>query len=230
MVKGLRKKRLLRSKIGSEAVETSLVSIGLLLIGAVLVVIFVLISSAIFHLFHKKEAQSTGESFKLLVSKVELLNNRPDLSKVDHAYYIQSGYYLFGFNKDPNEIRYRDGTLGKPTAKCKSSEACLCVCDTKDCNKENSKVIDCNINIEGKRVDFGNIDGFAVVGDSKNKFTQGNNIESNKPAGGKFLAIYGKWGGPVCPGCGVGFGCHCWSPGTIMHLERKGRMIEVSFP
>ncbi|MBI3036196.1 hypothetical protein HYY73_00345 [Candidatus Woesearchaeota archaeon] len=224
MVKGVRKKRFLRSKGGSESVETGLVSIGLLLIGAVLVVIFVLISSAIFNLFHKKEAQSTGESFKLLVSKVELING--GLSKVDHAYYIQSGYHLFGFNKDPDQILYRDGTLEKPP-KCGSSEACLCVCDAKDCK---GKVVDCNINIDGKPISFDNIEGFSVVNDKDNKFTQGGDIESGKPgAGGKYLAVYGAWGG-LCTGCGIGFGCHCWAPGTLMHLERKGSMIEVSFP
>ncbi|MBI2550520.1 hypothetical protein HYV83_05075 [Candidatus Woesearchaeota archaeon] len=230
MVKGVGKKRFLRSKSGSESVETGLVSIGLLLIGAVLVVIFVMISSSIFQLFHKKEAQSTGESFKFLVSKVEKLNEPAPagLSKVDHAYYIQSGYYLFGFDKEPDAILYRDGTLVKPP-KCGSSEACLCVCDTKDCNKESSKVIDCNINIDGKRVNFDNIEVFNVTGDDKNEFTQGSDIKSGQPAGGKFLAIYGKWGG-VCPGCGIGFGCHCWAPGTLMRLERKGSMIEVTFP
>ena len=233
MVKGLRKRGFLMSKSGSESVETGLVSIGLLLIGAVLVVIFVLISSAIFHLFHKKEAQSTGESFKLLVSKVEEMNKPAGLSKVDHAYYIQSGYHLFGFNKAPDEIKYRDGTLGKPP-KCDGSKACLCVCDASHCN---GKVVDCNIDLNGKQVGFDgtkggfdNIDGFAVVGDAKNDFTQGKDIEAGWPgAGGKFLAIYGAWGG-LCSGCGIGFGCHCWAPGTLMHLERKGSMIEVSFP
>lgn len=220
-------------KRGSEAVETSLVSIGLLLISAVLVVIFVFISSAIFNLITKKEAQSTQESFNLLVSKLEQMDKSVDVQEAAHAYYIQDGYQLFGFNNDPDEIRHirSNDPVVKASKMCASDKACVCTCDDSMCK---GKVVECNKATNNRQVEFKSIKYFVVKNDVDNKYNQGKPIVDkflpNYEKGGvnKYLAIFGKWG----TGLDIGplkVGVHQWPPGKIIYLVRNGEVVEMSF-
>lgn len=217
-----------RAKRGSEAVETSLISIGLLLISAVLVVIFVMISSSIFNLILKKQAQSTQESFNLLVTKLEEMD-KGNINEAAHAYYIQDGYHLLGFNANQAGILHirKDEALIKTQKTCGYGEACVCVCDDALCN---GKIVDCNKGTGGKQVVFTGIKYFVVKGDDKNEFNQGKPIGSGLPSGtsGNYLAIFGKWGS----GVDIGFieaGIHHWPAGKIIYLKRNGDVVEIAF-
>ncbi len=218
-----------RTKRGSEAVETSFISIGLLIISAVLVVIFVMISSSIFNLLSKKQAQSTQESFNLLVTKLEEMG-KGNINEAAHAYYIQDGYHLFGFSVNPDEVRHirSDKSVEKSSTKmCALDKACICICDDALCN---GKVVDCNKGTDGKQVVFTGIKYFVVKGDDKNEFNQGKPIGGGLPSGtsGNYLAIFGKWGS----GVDIGFieaGIHHWPAGKIIYLKRNGDAVEVAF-
>ena len=217
-----------RAKRGSEAVETSLISIGLLLISAVLVVLFVMISSSIFNLLAKKQAQSTQESFNLLVTKLEEID-KGNINEAAHAYYIQDGYHLFGFNANQAGILHvrKDEALLKGDRTCGYSESCICICDDALCK---GKVVDCNKATGKNAVDFNNLKYFVVKGDDKNKFNQGKPIGSGLPSGtaGNYLAIFGKWGSGVDIGP-IEAGIHHWLPGKIIYLKRNGEVVEVMF-
>ncbi len=222
------KKRFRLAKKGSEAVETSFVTIGLLLISAVLVVIFVMISGSIFSLLSKRQAQSTQESFNLLVTKLEEMG-KGNINEAAHAYYIQDGYHLFGFNANQAGILHirKDEALLKTARTCGYGESCICICDDALCS---GNVVDCNKETGGKQVVFTGIKYFVVKGDDKNEFNQGKPIGSGLPSGtsGNYLAIFGKWGSGVDIGP-VEAGIHHWPAGKIIYLKRNGDAVEVTF-
>lgn len=214
-----------KGKRGSESVETGLVSIGLLLIAAILVVIFVFISSAIFNLITKKEAQGTQESFNLLVSKLERMDDPQGISEAAHAYYTQDGYYLFGFNSDPDEVRHirSNDPVVKASKMCASDKACICICDDSMCA---GKVVDCNKGTNNKPADFKSIKYFVVKDDVVNAYNQGKPFPAGRS--GNYLAIFGKWGTGLDIGP-IEAGIHHWPPGKIIYMVRNGQVVEITF-
>ncbi len=210
--------KLARSKKGSEAAETTEVNIGQLLISIVQILIFVAIIVGLYSLTKKANAdQGTQESFYQLVAKLQALDRGQLADGIGHAYFIKDGFYLYGFNKDSNEIAYKDGNKAgkvlKPRAgeKCQVGEACICMCNNKDC----SKMVDCNTRLRGEgteKIRFDEIAYFYVNGDPKNTLNKGSAYSSGGITG-NYLAISGK----------------DWRQGKVIYLARKGISIEVSF-
>lgn len=207
----------LKTRKGSESVETALVSIGLLLIAAVIIVLFTFLFSTIYNVLANKEKQGTQESFNLLVAKLADMDK--GLMETAHAYYTQEDYHLFGFNEDYNAIEARDGSVQTPDS---CNGACICMCNDELCK---GKIVDCNSATDNRKIEFANIGTFVVKNDDA-EINQGGMFQE-MGAGSEYLAIYGKWGGAGI-GC-TGLGVHCWKQGTIIYLERKGDVIEIRF-
>jgi hypothetical protein len=219
--------KIMKQKKGSEGIQTMLTSIGLLLISAIVIVIFVMIAATIFNIVSKSPGQGTQESFHGLVNKLEQLENGNDELILEHAYYIQDNFFLLGFNKDPDSIEHKrsDSAINKENNMCSSGEACVCLCNNKRCEKE---VVDCNMKSKEK-VDFDVIESFVVVdedGENLDEFNQGLPIETGPDAGtGNYLAFFGKWG----RGLDIWkakVGVHSWG-GQILCLKREGSVARI---
>ncbi len=211
-------RKLAKSKTGGESSETGLISVGLLVIAAIVILVFAMIASSIFHLLTKTESQSTANSFNLFVSKIKALDTG-SISETAHAYYLQDGFYLFGFNAHPMEVSHTGGDgndvrIEKKQAMCGSGEACLCICDSMKCD---GNIIDCNKAADGK-VEFDNIERFVVVDDNENRINQGNKVPTGE---GNYVAFFGKWGKGIDLGP-LEAAVHHWPNGAVIYLKRLG--------
>lgn len=213
-------KKVRSAKKGGESVEAGFVSIGLLLAGLAMVIIFVIISVGVYSWFKKQNEQGPQESFYQLMTKVKALDGGRFPDGIEQAYYIKDGYYLFGFNLDPDAIKDSKGVVNKPQKPgsteggsdfCGSEEACICLCSNHNCDGS----VTCNTElVTGKTLTFNNIHYFVVTGNPKNN--HGKNAE-NLPAGsvsGKYLAIFGS----------------DWKGGRTIKLKRTGEVVEITFP
>ncbi|MBI2145017.1 hypothetical protein HYU18_01705 [Candidatus Woesearchaeota archaeon] len=218
MAKGrLKLQKFVAAKKGSEAAETGLINVGQLIASAVMVLVFVVIFTVAMRLGQKEAyAQGHQESFSQLVAKLEAIDTGK-IPESDHAFFISDSFYLFGFNYLDDNVKHEGGTAGKlsmikgsPIEGCENSEACVCVCDKKDC----SGFVNCNVRPDktGKpaKISFSNIRYFAVKEDPKDIINKGEKYAS----GYDYLAIYGNE----------------WRQGRVMHLKLVGSTIEVSFP
>ena len=225
-------KKVRNAKKGGESVEASLVEIGDLLKSIAMVIIFALILFGIYQLIKKQGEQGPQESYYQLMTKVKALDEGRFPGGIEQAYYIKDGYYLFGFNLDPDAIivskpgflKSTDIEVKKPqkgshgsSDECRGVEACICLCSNLNCDGS----VTCNTElVSGKtiRIDFHNINYIIVTGDPKNKLTKGKDIDNLfMPSGyrqGKYMAIFGS----------------DWTEGRIIKLKRTGNVVEVTFP
>lgn len=218
--------KLLAAKKGGEAAETTEVNIGQSIPSVIVVLIFVGIIVS-FYSLTQKTAYAAGpqESFYQLVTKLEALDEGRLADGVGHAFYIGENYYLFGFNDDPDEVIYKGGRVEKPgrvgvadgsPEKCGGTEACVCICNKKDCRES----VSCNVRLQNdkvKRVTFKNIKYLVVKADADpgNKLNKGMKLDARDvPGGGNYLAILGD----------------SWKQGRVVYLKREGNKVEITFP
>ncbi len=214
------------AKKGSEAVEGQGFTIAMLIPAIVNILIFVGILVALWAIVGKANTdQGTDESFKQLVAKARELDEGRLTEGIGHAYFISDKMSLYGFNAISEELLYSGGKVRKPITaadlslgKCKVGEACLCLCDKRDC----TGFVMCNPKVvAGKTVNkpFTNIQYFVVKADAdpKNKFNKGLQITEGGPAiSGNFFAIFGDGDN--------------WRQGKVIFLKRNGNTVEISFP
>lgn len=220
-------KKFSAAKKGSEAIEGQGNTIAWLIPAAVNIFIFVTIIVAVWAITKKTAYadQGTDESFKQLVAKAKELDEGRLTEGIGHAYFISDKMSLYGFNAISEELQYKDGEVRKPVTaadlslgKCKVGEACLCLCDKRDC----TGFVMCNPkDVAGKTVNkpFTSIQYFVVKADAdpKNKFNKGLPITGGDPAiSGNFFAIFGDGDN--------------WRQGKVIFLKRNGNTVEVSFP
>lgn len=210
-------RRMGASKKGGEAAETTEVNIGQSIPSVIVVLIFVGIIVS-FYSLTQKTAYAAGpqESFYQLVTKLEALDEGRLADGIGHAFYIGENHYLFGFNDDPDEVVYKGGRVEKPREKCGSTEACVCICNKKDCRES----VSCNVRLKNDRVvpvPFKNIKYLVVKADAdpKNKLNKGMKLDARDvPSGGNYLAIFGN----------------NWKQGRVIYLKREGNKVEITFP
>lgn len=214
------------AKRGGESAETVLVNIGQAIPSVIVILIFIGILVG-YHILTEKAAYAAGpqDSFYQLVTKLEALDKGSLPDGIGHAFYIGENYDLFGFNDDPDEVVYDGGKVGKPKRvgvadsspeKCGSAEACVCICNKKDC----SESVSCNTRLKNDRVTkvtFTNIKYFVVKADAdpNNRLNKGAKLNPNDvPGGGNYLAIFGD----------------SWKQGRVIYLKRQGDKVEITFP
>lgn len=215
---------LARSRKGSEAVETGLVTIGLMIAAAAVVVIFTVLLVIIAPQLIKGESKSTQESFSLLVNKLKAMDDPgfPGNQVVGHALYLGPGYYLFGFDYKRTDISWKGGGAVRASSPLQCvGTACVCMCASSSCDQK-AGLVECNRGIgESGLVDtvkLQNIKSFAVRDSPPTDFNRGVANEGIVP-----LAIFGDWGGGV-----LGFGRKLWPQGKVIYLKRSGSVIEVT--
>lgn len=218
--------KLWAAKEGGESVETVLVNIGQAIPTVIVILVFIGILVG-YHLLAEKTAYAAGpqDSFYQLVTKLEALDKGGLPDGVGHAFYLGENYNLFGFNSDTDKVVYDGGKVEKPRRvgvadsspeKCGSTEACVCICNKKEC----SESVGCNAKLQKDRVTkviFTQIKYFVVKADADpgNRLNKGAKLDTNDvPGGGNYLALFGD----------------SWRQGRVIYLKRQGNKAEITFP